>query len=807
MAKNEENKNSYNDVELAAKDLLKKLSSQYDADSSNDEKKMADTLDSITKEDQSDEKLSTIEFNKIFDKYTTDENDTVKEDGEKSTVNKADGANSASTADMPVIHSETIEMPVVDDVRMNTDIYVDRMTDEGTIASFKPDDAAKANPISDKTVEYRFAETGSVDNVENDDNKDPSETMMMEAFGLDTRRNVEKDDTKKIFNEYAFASTDEMDIAPSMNTTSIDIDVVSDEKHEDEADVSYEFTSPSQKKEIFSTFRSKYMSAKIRMIASAFLAILLFVIEALPMINPDFDLFAGNAFISVLVDVCITIAASALAFNSIVKAFMLLGKGKFCGDTVTAFSFCISMIVSMISIIVTYMQDDSVLKLYNFAFAVCVFFSIVFEFLALRRDIYSFKIISSSETKTVMTKIGRTEKAPEEKVFGEYMGDYSDVYRVEDTDFVSDFFKKRNETSSSTRVLGILVPISVLIAVVAAVISATVLENDLYQSISYGYMAYWFCAPVAALISFTYPMYLSALRAYSYSSAILGDATPEGSERISAVAFDDCDAFPPERTKIKSVKVFENYHIENVIYFASSVFSKIGGPLATVFKQATLDSLNSENVEIKEITDLGIDAFVDGRHIVIGQPSYMESQCFETMYDPGDEDYEGNTNKRVLYLACDEVVVAKFYIQYIVSPDFLYIVRHLSREGICISIRSLDPCIDNGILPTNNIDLKEYPVCVIKGQGPATKKEKISTKDGAIISTGTKKGLVKTLLICDKIMNIRKTNLIVKVLSIVIGMVAAGLIIFSGNDISSVWPAVYQIFWMLPIFAVSKIYI
>lgn len=799
MAKNDEIKNSGNDVELAAKDLLKKLSSQYDTDPADREKKMADTLDSIANDDQEDEKLSTVEFNKIFDKFTADENVV-------NAVGNGDTVGNATTSDMPIIHSETIEMPAANDERMNTNIYADRMTDEGTIASFKPDEAAKATQISDKTVEYRFAETGNVDNTESDDSKDPSETMMMQAFGLDTRRNVEKDDSKKIFSEYAFSSTDEMDVDPPMNTSTMDVDIVPDEKQESETVSAYEYTSPSQKKEIFSTFRSKYMSAKIRMIASAFLAIMLFVIEALPVINPEFDLFGENAFIAVLVDVCITIAASSLAFNSIVKAFMLLGKGKFSGDSVTAFSFCISMIVSMISVIATYLGEEG-LVLYNFSFAVCVFFSIVFEFLALRRDIYSFKILSSSETKSVMTKLGRTEKSPEEKVFGEYIGDYSDVYRVRETDFVSDFFKKRKEVPSCTRILGILIPISVLIAVVAAVISATVLEYDVYTSISYGYMAYWFCAPVAALISFTYPMYLCSLRAYSYSSAIIGDATPECSERISAIAFDDCDAFPPERTKIKSVKVFENYHIENVIYFASSVFSKIGGPLATVFKQATLDSLNSESVEIKEITDLGIDAFVDGRHIVIGQSSYMESQCFETMYDPGDEDYEGNTNKRVLYLACDEVVVAKFYIQYTVSPDFLYIVRHLCREGICISIRSLDPCIDNDILPSNKIDLKEYPVCVIKGQEPAIKEEKISARDGAIISTGTRKGLVKTLLLCDKVMNIRKTNLIVKVLSIVIGMVAAGLIIFSGGSVSSVWPAVYQIFWMLPIFAVSKIYI
>ena len=937
MAKNDKNKKSYSDVESAARDLLKKLSSQYDAENVDREKKMADTLSDIpAEEDAGNERLSTKEFDRIFNKYGADEKETDETPAPENDESFDETQDIAVVESEPVelgqeeqeadameelesakdVQEETVETPAYDepgqevafenvdgveaepadepsdeevepeqeaveevydeptndsefveqaesepepetapaetstfdakefdsipkndntvDDRQDTNVFADRMAGQDTIESFRPSEEFE---IQDQTngLVPEFDDTSSdsdegeevffnmpdTDEVKQDldtdngsdtasDTKDTTDTAMMRAFGLDPKKGAEKDDSKKIFDEYSFSSTDEVDTLDGLDTTGdVDVasgaDIIKDETEESEAP-SYEYTEPSQKKDIFAAFREKYLGLKIKMVIAGLFALLLVVFESLPQLIKSFDIFGGNQIVSVTIDLCLLIACGALVFGQMVKSAQLLFKGKFNGNTVTLFSFIVSIIVTLVAFVSAILGSDTIV-LYNFAFAVCAFFSLVFDFLSLRRDVYSFKIVSASEPKSVLAKLNRVDRYAEEKEFGEYMGDYSDVYKIEETDFVSDFFKKKNEVVTGATVLAYLIPLSFILAIVASVVSATVLKNSAFVSVSHGFMAYWFCAPVIALISYAYPMYLGSQRAYSYSSAIVGETTPESNDKISVIAFSDSDAFPPERIKIKSVKVFENYHIENVIYYASSVFSRIGGPLATVFKQATLDSLNSDDVEIKEITDSGIDAFVDGRHIVIGQPSYMESQCFETLYEAGDEDYEGQTNKRILYLACDEVVVAKFYIQYNVSSDFLYIVRHLAREGICVSIRSSDPCIENDILYKNKIDPEEYPVRIIKGQPADEKQETISTSVGSIVSTGSRKGLIKTLLLCDKIMNIRKTNRFVKIAALLIGAVAAGVLLATVGSVSSLYPGLYQMFWMLPVFIVSKIYI
>lgn len=917
MSKNKDNSGSSENI--SAQDLLKRLSSQYDADT--DKKPGADDTFEGIPVDSGDDRLSTAEFKEIFDVKDTEqfevtedlpiftdtteekaaepempeeipaeepvEEEPVEEEAvaeepaeegpveEEQTLDIPEETETEpddeTVTDMPS-YNESLEIPVEFELEVTseyalafddtyTGVPAEEPVEEEPVQEPEPEPEQAAEQEEEKPVTFNFSdtlttepatgETASIDNdtsvfanrmageetlesfkpleemnkeetevikeashankeetAEIEDTDEVSETAMMKAFGLDPRKVVEKDDSKKIFDTYTFASTDEMD-SVSDDTDTTEISEEGEENKESE-EVAYEYTDPSQKKDILTSFREKYTSAKIRMGANILFALMLFVVECLPAFIGEEFIFGTNIFIKLIVDAGLMLVCAILVFSSMIKAVILLTKSKMNGNAITLFSFLISLIISIVSIVMCNTSGGmSYIPLCNFPFTICTFFSILSEFLSLRRDVYNFKIVSSSEKKSVLAKVNRIERYPEEKEFGEYMGDYSDVYRVEETDFVSDFFKKRKEISSANKALLIMVPSSILLAIVVAVIfGATAPSFDINSTVAIGNMAYWFVTPIVAFMSLVYPQYLAAIRAYSNKSAIIGDTTPEDTQRIAAVTFTDFDAFPPERIKIKSVKVFENYHIENVIYFASSVFSKIGGPLSVVFKQATLDSINSENVEIKEVTDLGIDAFVDGRHIVVGQPAYMESQCFETMYEPGDEEFEGQTNKRILYLARDEVVVAKFYIQYNVSSDFLYIVRHLTAEGMCISIRSSDPCIDNDVLYKNKIDPTEVPVRVIKGQGTIEKKESVSTKVGSIVSTGSKKGLIKTLLLCDRITNIRKTNLVVKILSMIIGLVIAVLLVTTGAGlIPSAWPALFQLFWLIPILLVAKIYI
>ena len=187
----------------------------------------------------------------------------------------------------------------------------------------------------------------------------------------------------------------------------------------------------------------------------------------------------------------------------------------------------------------------------------------------------------------------------------------------------------------------------------------------------------------------------------------------------------------------------------------------------------------------------------------------MENQCFEVVKEDSDDEYGGKTNRRIMYLACDEVIIAKFYIQYNTSPDFIYIVKHLFESGVCVAISTIDPCIDDDILYKNRLDPEKYAIKIIKGSAPEDVSDTISAYDSGIASTGSLKGMIKTLMLCDRLCNLSKTNLAMKIVSAVIGAVIVGLVIGAGatGSFLSIIPALYQLFWMIPMFLVSKVYI
>ena len=634
----------------------------------------------------------------------------------------------------------------------------------------------------------------------------PTDTAMMKAFGLDPRTSEIIRDEKLFEDDMPYAATmemtEELDVQSEAESTLSEKDKAAEDN--EKMGAGFEYVDPSQNKDIFTAFRSKYNFAKIRLGLAAALALLLGLLENVPAVAE----ILGNNINFIAVDWVLTFAAAFLVIDRLAAALKNLVKMEFDCDSVTLFAFVLSLIATGASLFTVTAYDT--VYLYNFPFAICVFLNALNLFIMLRRDIYSFKVVSSSKQKQMLVRISpEKESVPEKAEFYDYLGDGENVCAVKKTDFVSSFFAHRDEKATSKFLLKIFIPECLIFSALFFIVSYFVMENDLTSSLGTAYSCFLMSAPFSAFVAYSYPLYLASRRAYTYRSAIIGDKTHENYERTAVLAFRDEEAFPSGKTKVKSLRLYADRKIENVMYYASSVYSKIGGPLATVFKQATLNSVVSSDIELLEVAADGVSAMVDGKNIVIGRPTYMESQCFETVDDPGDEAYEGNTNKRILYLACEQIVIAKFYIQYTSTSDFLYMVKHLTDAGVGISIRTADPCIDDGILYQNKMNPEENPVKIIKCILPEEKASEISAKTGGVVSIGTAKELVKTFLLCDKIENVKKTNFVLKTVASILGIAVMVLVLFTGNApvMLSVFPALYQLFWLLPIYCVSKIYI
>ncbi len=625
----------------------------------------------------------------------------------------------------------------------------------------------------------------------------PSDTDMMKAFGLEPKKEIT--DETRLFEEVPaddFASFDPDEEEPA-----------DEEQKESEAEEPtpadrFEYTDPSQNKEIFATFKSKYTFAKVRVILSAALALLIGLLENVPAIS---DIF-GNNINFIAIDWVLAFICAALVFDRITMAAKNLVRFELDSDTVTLIAFALSLITTGITLFSAPMHGR--VYLYNFAFAIGVFLNTLMTFITLLRDVYSFKVSSCAYPKTMLARV-QEDDAPEKEDFSEYIGEHEDVCTVKKADFITSYFAHRDEKPKSEILLKIILPECLLFSVLFFLVSLLVMDHSLTESLGAAYSSFLMSVPFASFMSYCYPFYRASRRAYTYHSAIIGDKTYENYDNTAVIAFRDDEAFPIGRAKVKGMKLYGDRKIENVMYYASSIYDKLGGPLAPVFRKATLDSKISENVELHEVSREGVSATVDGKSIVIGTPDYMVTQCFEIMPDKGDEEHSGQTNKRILYLACEQFVIAKFYLRYTTTADFLYMASRLANIGVGTTIRTADPCIDDGLLYSNNLSPETYPVKVVKGVLPEKQKATVSAKQGGIVSVGTTKELVKTFLLCDKVENVKKINFVLKAVASILGTAVMLLLLFTGNLTSmlSIFPALYQIFWLIPIYFVSKMYL
>ena len=625
-------------------------------------------------------------------------------------------------------------------------------------------------------------------------------TEQTRAFGANanaTARNPHAERLAMLMDEAA-ANTDE-----KMKTT--ETSKSKKVRKEKEPVVRYEYTSPMQNEKIESDMKSSFKKVKLRLVFSVLLAIALFLIENIAPIKALFP----SRFAYITVDWVLAFVCMFLIVDRLGNAFKSFFSRTPEVDCITVLAFIFSIAATAVALI--FESTETVITLYNFPLAVCVFLNLLFVYYRLRRDIYSFAVLSSSGDKRAVVLENSEEEAlseAEQSITPESTEPvkFGSIKRV---NFIDGYFRHGAEVPNAQRSLKIFIPFCLAVSVAFFCCSLWLMGYTVPESLGVAYATFMICAPGSVFLDYCYPLYLAARRAKNYNSAILCDKTPDVYRDFSMVVFRDTEAIPSGKAKVKSIRLYGDKKIDNAIYYASSIYSAVGGPLAEVFRNAALNSVSSENVQIREISDEGACAMVDGKHIVIGRPSYMEEQCFETMYEAGDDEYDGKTNKRIIYLACDQFIIAKFYIQYSVGADFLNITDRLFAAGLGISVRTADPCLDDGIFYENKIDPEQHAIRISRSCPEGKDEKSIPASRAGIVSVGDVKDLIKALLLCRRLENVRRTKLLLNVVSSVFAVAVMALVLFTGNAVGmhSVYPALYQLFWILPTYFVSKVYL
>ncbi|MBO4229084.1 MAG: hypothetical protein J5938_01890 [Clostridia bacterium] len=565
-----------------------------------------------------------------------------------------------------------------------------------------------------------------------------------------------------------------------------------------------EYVSSSQNKEIFAEYKKKYESVLLRLAAAVILTILLFFLENNTLLGITLPSFLNREMypiVYVLIDLQIVLLLAALIGNSLKSGIKSLFSKRPMPESLT-----VTLLIgaAVYTAVIASLCPMHGLQMYNFPISFAILLHLIAEFMNLRREIMTFKIISSRKLKYVVDSISGEETKAEVSLFSKYLMDDPSMFRIKQTEFVDHYFRRTEAYPVSRLALRLAIPVGVLIALVFFCVQF-VMTRQLYTSLNTSYISLFLTLPAGTLLALSYPMYHASRISYDRDSAFIGEASLGEYADASVVTFDDKEVFPGRLARIQNVRMYGDSRIDHVMYAAASVFHAVGGPLAEVFETASGEIGYASDVTLVSIQEDGIEAKLGEDTVLCGKCSFMNRYGYEIRQSESEITGEKSGERPMLYVALRNSMAAAFSLRYAVEPDFELVLKQLYRQNVCVGIKTSDPNIDDNLL-AQKIKLSKYPIRIIKCAQPEETEIVVERMSSGIVSRSGAKALLQTLAMCERILSANRTNRIIRVLSILLAVaaIAAFVALRISPNIAPIWIVLYQLFWCIPVVILSR---
>lgn len=565
-----------------------------------------------------------------------------------------------------------------------------------------------------------------------------------------------------------------------------------------------EFSSYDQKDELIGRFKSSYYTGLIRLAAAAAILVLVFLIENYAFLGlsiPSFMRPTSYPVVYAMVDLQLVVLCGVLVGRQVISGVKSAIALKLTPESITAFALITSALYTFVA---AFTAPVAGFALYNLPVVLTTLLALVYEFLNIKRDVLSFGVVSTERQKFVVSPVSDATETLEREVFNDYLSEEARIVRVAKADFVDGFFERSEEKRLPKPIIGLLIPLVAIVSF-AFLMLTFIITKSVYEAVTAAFMTTAFIMPTSAFIIYSYPFYTASRNAYKEGSAIIGESSLGEYSGASVISFEDKEVFPSGGVNVKSIKVYDNSRIDEVLYCLASSFTLVGGPLADVFNRVTHDLGRSDNVELIDVDDDGFSVNVDEIRVYIGKTSYVEKHDFLLPADQRGRHIEQDPSSGTLYVAYSGKIAAKIFAQYSIDNEFEAILSQLYKTGLCVGIKSFDPNIDD-LLLAKKVNAMKYPVKVIRSRTVEDIPHSYERSDSGIVSLRSVKSLLKTVALCERVTGFMKTGLIFKLMAMFIGIIVMMLIgIFGkGFNIPSLYIMLYQAFWALVVLVVSR---
>ena len=264
--------------------------------------------------------------------------------------------------------------------------------------------------------------------------------------------------------------------------------------------------------------------------------------------------------------------------------------------------------------------------------------------------------------------------------------------------FLSDFLFYSYGEDLSDRISRLLTPISLIGAVVLAVVVQFMI-GDFYTTLSAFTATICLCSPIGLLFAVHLPMRRAAGRLYRHGAAVLGYRAVEDYVDINAALTTASKLFPKGSVTLYGIKTFGEQRIDQAILDAASVAYRAGSILTDVFMQVINGKIGIlspvENLLYED--GMGVSAWVGNRRVLIGSRELMLNHGV----DVPSRDYETrflDDGKELVYLSTGGELSGVFIVGLSADPRVKAALKRQEQNDIFLSVKSVDPILDQNKL-------------------------------------------------------------------------------------------------------------
>ncbi|MBO4356350.1 MAG: hypothetical protein J5850_05815 [Clostridia bacterium] len=554
------------------------------------------------------------------------------------------------------------------------------------------------------------------------------------------------------------------------------------------------YETSDEKKKIMLEYRSKIRWSFVSVILHILFLALAAVIEIAPSAGFDMPVFLDlDGFPSVVtwVEIQLLVLSAFLIRDSLLSALKTAFSGYPDASLLTLILYFFSFIYDILLLI----NNDRTFILFGMPVLLCGLFTAISYLLDGMRRLFGTKLTFSKSLKFAVNKLLSTEANEVSDSVSRFLPDDNKYLSIVQTKKISGLFEMNASLCKKGKNIRILIIVGVIEAVALAVYN-TIRSGSVLTGFKTAFISFIMTLPFTVCILVSIPLFKLSLKGFRNQCAVIGNNTVTDCVSPATVILYESDLFKGSSVSIKGVKSYGDAPIDTLIRYTAEAYKPVGGPLSNVLLNVTESVDISDDVEILFSNEDGLEAAVEGKHVLLGNYRFMMMNRLTMPYDS-----ETDSGSDVfMYIAVGDKVMGKFTLRYVPNGRFENYIGRLFDSGMTVVIKATDPNISLDLL-CRVIGVTEHdPIKVIHVAAQDENFVVYKECRSPMFSVGDVTGLIRTLYTNNRANNVIGINTALAAISSVVGAVVMAVVLSLTTiaSIPSAYVILYQLFWLVP---------